>query len=195
MTARPSTLAYALLGLLAREPLSGYDLARQMKGPIRFFWHARHSQIYPELARLQAAGWVTHEVVPQADRPAKKVYTVTDSGRAALRDWVAEPMPLQPVRDELTLKAFSLWLADPAAATATFREQARQYRAQQAAFAGFEAQMQAEWGAQLDQPTSPEWALYATLRRGLGFAREAADWAEWVTEQLERAGGAADSGD
>ena len=49
-----TTLGYALLGLLARRPLSGYDLAGQLKVPVVFFWHARISQIYPELARLEA---------------------------------------------------------------------------------------------------------------------------------------------
>jgi hypothetical protein len=94
-------------------------------------------------------------------------------------------MELQSVRDELTLKAYSLWLADPTAAATTFREQARQYREQQAAFDGFEAGMQAVWGAKLDQPTTREGAMYATLRRGQGFVREAAEWAEWVAAQLE----------
>jgi DNA-binding PadR family transcriptional regulator len=84
----PSTLGYALLGLLAREPLSGYDLAQQMKGPVAFFWQAQHSQIYPELARLEKDGLVQFEVVPQYDRPAKKVYAPTEAGRAALRAWV-----------------------------------------------------------------------------------------------------------
>src|SRR3712207_7015289 len=63
-----TTLGYALLGLLAREPLSGYDLAQRLKGRVGFFWQARHSQIYPELGRLEAAGLVRHAVVEQQDR-------------------------------------------------------------------------------------------------------------------------------
>src|SRR5215469_6282498 len=53
---RISTLGYALLTLLAREPLSGYDLAQRMKRPLGFFWQAQHSQIYPELAGLEEHG-------------------------------------------------------------------------------------------------------------------------------------------
>src|SRR5450755_1045236 len=82
-----TTLGYALLGLLAAQPLSGYDLARKLKRPVGFFWPARHSQIYPELALLQAEGLVTHQVVEQTDRPDKKLYQITDSGRAAVRTW------------------------------------------------------------------------------------------------------------
>ncbi len=58
-----STLGYAVLGLLAREPASGYDLTRRMQAWIGFFWRAPHSRIYPELARLEAGGLVRHERV------------------------------------------------------------------------------------------------------------------------------------
>src|SRR6476646_1735266 len=70
------TLGYALLGLLARQPRWGYDLARRMQEPIGYFWHANHSQIYPELAALETDGLVTHEVVQQWDRPDKKLYSI-----------------------------------------------------------------------------------------------------------------------
>ena len=87
-----STLGFALLGLLAREPLSGYDLAQRLRGRIGFFWQARHSQIYPELARLVADGAVEFAVVTQQQRPDKKVYLITNTGRAALRVWVIAPV-------------------------------------------------------------------------------------------------------
>ena len=67
-----STLGYALLGMLAREPRSGYDLGRELKKPIGFFWHARYSQIYPELAKLEGRGYIKHEVIEQQDLPDKK---------------------------------------------------------------------------------------------------------------------------
>ena len=57
-----------------------------MKAPIGFYWHARYSQIYPELAKL--------EVVAQHDLPAKKVYTITEKGREALKEWVTTPNTL-----------------------------------------------------------------------------------------------------
>src|SRR4051794_29228186 len=86
-----STLGYALLALLEREPLSGYDLGQRMHKPIGFFWQAPRSQIYPELARLESLGYVLHEVIPQEDRPYKKLYTITEAGRLALKSWVSEP--------------------------------------------------------------------------------------------------------
>ena len=51
-----TTLGYAILGLLSREDLSGYDLTQRMAGRVGYFWSARHSQIYPELAKLEDGG-------------------------------------------------------------------------------------------------------------------------------------------
>src|ERR687885_279786 len=67
-----TSLGYALLGLLAREPLSGYDLASRMKERVGFFWQARHSQIYPELGRLEGEGMVTHRVVEEQEQRHKE---------------------------------------------------------------------------------------------------------------------------
>ena len=60
------SLRHAILGLLARQPSTGYDLARLFDLSLRTTWHASHSQIYPELARLEEAGMV--EVVGHGPR-------------------------------------------------------------------------------------------------------------------------------
>jgi DNA-binding PadR family transcriptional regulator len=183
--ARVSSLGYALLGLLAREPLSGYDLARRMRDRIGYFWHARHSQIYPELARLERDGLVRHEVVQQRDRPHKKVYAATAAGEATLRDWVTSPLEPPGVRDELVLRAYSLWLADPDAAAALFRDQERLHLAQLARYEQIEGQMR---GAATALPPSdhPHFASFVTLQRGISYEREYAAWCAWVAGLLEQ---------
>ena len=42
------SLRYAVLGLLARRPSTGYELTQTFDRSLRTSWHARHSQIYPE---------------------------------------------------------------------------------------------------------------------------------------------------
>jgi DNA-binding PadR family transcriptional regulator len=184
-----TTLGYALLGLLARGPLSGYDLARKMRQPVGFFWHARHSQIYPELARLEQQELVTHEVVEQRDRPDKKVYTITEDGRARLRAWIESPLNTIGTRDELVLRAFSVWLADRDHSIALFRDQQRRHLEQLALYEGFREQMEDDGAAEADA-ASPEFATYATLQRGLGYEREYAAWCGWMADQLGARGAA-----
>ncbi|HEX2098443.1 MAG TPA: PadR family transcriptional regulator [Rubrobacteraceae bacterium] len=181
-----STLGYALLGLLAREPLSGYDVKRRMEERVGFFWSARHSQIYPELARLEREGMVTHKVVEQSDRPDKKVYEATSVGLKDLKEWVTAPVDPRPTRDDLVLKAYSLWLVDPEEALALFREQEQRHEEQLRQYEEIWAWMEREWKRDLEQLDSPRFASYAALRRGILYEREYAEWCSWVAKRLEK---------
>jgi DNA-binding PadR family transcriptional regulator len=181
-----STLGYALLSLLARGQSSGYDLAQRMQRPIGYFWRAHRSQIYPELERLAANGLVTHERVEQQDRPDKKVYTLTEAGCEALRAWIISTPTPAPPRDELVLRAYSLWLADPEQAIALFRQEEERHAAQLAAYEATIASMERECGGDLRQQDSPQFGNYLALMRGIGYEREYAAWCRWVVEELER---------
>src|SRR5262245_8578767 len=179
-----STLGFALLGLLARDPLSGYDIAARLQRGVGPFWRAHHSQIYPELARLQADGLVEFEVVEQRDRPAKKVYAVTDPGRRALAEWVVSPLDVGTIRSELTLRAYSVWPADTRRAAALLREQEHLHREQLARYE--QDRRDAERSPAASDPRTPAFASYAALRRGIGYERELADWCGWLAAELER---------
>jgi PadR family transcriptional regulator AphA len=179
-----TTLGYALLGLLARDPLSGYDLARQLKHPIGFYWHARHSQIYPELATLEAAGLVSHQVVEQTDRPDKKVYAITDAGRTALSAWVTSPLATPFIREELVLRAASLWVADHDLARRMFDDHAQRHAQTLAEYEAHERWLHEHAAHELRDPWSPMFAIYATLRRGIGYEREYLAWCTWMARSL-----------
>lgn len=180
-----TTLGYAVLGLLAREALSGYDVAQRMKERVGFFWGAGHSQIYPELARLEGDGCVTYSVVLQKERPDKKVYEITARGLDVLKEWVTQPPPHKPTKDELTLKAYSLWLVDGGEAARLFREEGRRNEEQLVRYEGILAWMEREWADDLNRPDSPRFASYATLRRGILYERGNAEWCRWLVESIE----------
>src|SRR5215218_9068085 len=181
-----TTLGYAILGLLSREELSGYDLTQRMAGQVGYFWSARHSQIYPELAKLEEGGRVTHIVVEQTERPDKKVYKITAEGLDTLKEWVMQPPVSRPIRDELTLKAYSVWLADKEEAARLFREEELRHEEQLAHYEELRAWMESEHGQELRNPDSPSFAGYAALRRGIGYEREYAEWCRWVADSIER---------
>jgi DNA-binding PadR family transcriptional regulator len=151
-----TTLGYAILRLLSREELSGYDLSSRMRTRVGFFWEARHSQIYPELARLEARGLVTHHVVEQADRPDKKVYKVTASGLDALKEWATQLPAPRAARDELVLKAYSL--CSPKKAVALFKDRERLYEELLHEYESIESWMEKEWGKDVLRTDSPRLA-------------------------------------
>jgi DNA-binding PadR family transcriptional regulator len=181
-----STLGYALLTRLARKPHSGYELLQALKRPIGFFWQASQSQIYPELKRLEVLGLVSFEVVEQTTRPDKKVYSITPEGREALRAWAVAPTEPEPSRNELLLKTYTLWLADPARALKLFRAQEDRHRSQLAHYERILADIEQEHPAPI-KVHEPLFGDYATLQIGLRYEREYVAWCHWMVEQLEQA--------
>ncbi|MFF0814492.1 PadR family transcriptional regulator [Rhodococcus sp. NPDC003318] len=97
-------LDHALLVSLAEQSGSGYELARRFDRSIGYFWNATHQQIYRVLKRMDEAGWVIGETVGQQGKPDKRVYRVSDTGRAELASWIAEPTEAGHLRNELAVK-------------------------------------------------------------------------------------------
>ncbi len=83
-----SPTSYALLGLLAREPRSAYQLTSAMKNSlVRVFWPRAESHIYSEPKKLLRHGLVREEVQVSGGR-SRKVYSITAAGHDALRHWL-----------------------------------------------------------------------------------------------------------
>jgi DNA-binding PadR family transcriptional regulator len=101
-------LSDAILVLLTERPMSGYDLAKAFDASIGFFWTADHQQIYRELSRLKERGHVDVNEVVQSGRPNKLIYTITQSGLAALRTWSQRPTAPAPIKDDLLVRLYAL---------------------------------------------------------------------------------------
>ena len=93
------------MALLDATPMTGYTLAKQFDQSAAFVWHAPHSQIYPELRRLEAAGLIAGHEESRGARGTKRAYALTGEGRAELRRWVAELSPRPREHDGAYLKA------------------------------------------------------------------------------------------
>ncbi|MFP4345019.1 MAG: helix-turn-helix transcriptional regulator [Anaerolineales bacterium] len=94
MTAAPLDLEWSLLGFLRQEPTHGYELHRRLSRSrgLGLVWHLKQSQLYALLAKLEEQGYVDHTLEPQASRPPRKVYDLTEAGRQALLEWVQAPV-------------------------------------------------------------------------------------------------------
>ena len=106
MARRSSSSMEILLGLLTIEPMSGYDLGLTIRDSVGFFWNESYGQIYPNLKKLEAGGFVTSTAERQNGRPDRRVYAITKQGRERLRKWLAVPPQPEIPRNELLLKLF-----------------------------------------------------------------------------------------
>ena len=133
------SLRYAVLGLLARRPSTGYELTQTFDRSLRTSWHARHSQIYPELAKLEAADLV--EVIRHGARRSK-TYGITATGHIELRRWLVDAEPDRSQRSESGLRLFLTPLLDPEDRQVAYERDLARVEQELAGLGGIEAGMQ-----------------------------------------------------
>lgn len=97
-------LRHALLGLLQAGPRHGYELKQAFEDVLAGTWEVNPGQIYTTLARLERDGLVANELVAQDGRPDKKVFRLTEAGRAELNNWFETTLSDQWPRDEFLVK-------------------------------------------------------------------------------------------
>lgn len=98
------SIQHALLTSLLEKPSTGYGLASRFDRSIGYFWQASHQQIYRELRRMAAAGWVVAEEEGGEGRRKRKTYQVLTAGIDELKRWVATPSGSADSQRELLVK-------------------------------------------------------------------------------------------
>jgi DNA-binding PadR family transcriptional regulator len=116
------SLRHALLAVLTAEPMTGYDLVKYFDGSVAYVWSAPHSQIYPELRRMEREGLLDVEVLPRGRLAEKRLYSVNQAGLAELRRWALEPVTHPPERDPYRLRAAHFEFASYEAARSQLEE-------------------------------------------------------------------------
>jgi PadR family transcriptional regulator, regulatory protein AphA len=166
--------SYLVLGLLAREGTSTpYDLKRHVASTFGHLWPFPHAVLYNEPARLVERGFATEERETEARR--RRLFTITDSGRGILREWLARPAR-QPaeLRDLGLLQLFFADLEPTTVRLAIAEEQLAQHRARLAAY---EAAQRPGAGTGAGARSIEQWRA-VTLPMGLLYERAAIDfWA------------------
>jgi DNA-binding PadR family transcriptional regulator len=88
------------LGVLTLRDMTGYEIKKHFEQSFAHFFVAGYGSIYPALSELTRARLVRCQDVAQAKRPDKKVYRITDAGRAQLETALAQTPPRHKVRSE-----------------------------------------------------------------------------------------------
>lgn len=177
------SLKYAILSLLAHDPLTGYELMKLFDGSVGYFWHATHPQIYKELARLERAGKIAHRSVEQKGRPTKKIYSLSESGRAELLDWLRVPPGTQRVKDEMMLKTFCSGLLSDAEALELIRRHRELHEMKLKRYQELERFLESGLNLSSRDRLGP----YLTLLRGIRYERDYIGWCDEATKLIQRA--------
>ncbi|SDS58532.1 transcriptional regulator, PadR family [Paenibacillaceae bacterium GAS479] len=176
-----SSTKFVLLSLLAREPLSGYDMKLQMKNRVDFFYKINNNQLYPTLSKLEEEGFVQLQAYERESyRPARKVYKITDAGIECLKDWVKEPGSWE----EFLLKQYSSWLVEPEILIPILEEKKREQEQILAEFKG----KTASFREQNEQLTSdhPFFSSTAVLEMGYRLGKCKIEWCDTMIDWLKK---------
>ncbi len=169
---------FAVLGVLALSPGSGYDVKKFLGQSIGHFWKISYGQVYPLLKQLAGEGLATMSRETQAKRPARNVYSITDQGMEALRLWLASPLEIRQKDEgrEVLLRLFFGGFA-PLEVNISHVEQLRQWVGRgRVIYSEIEGRLKRD---KAGSPHLPYWLM--TLRMGL-FNGEA--MSKWCTETL-----------
>src|SRR5690349_12185945 len=174
------------MAALLEGEASGYDLAKGFDASVANFWAATPQQLYRELDRMQADGWVDARVVPQERRPTKRLFSLTDSGRAELRRFTATAPRPAAIRDDLLVMVQAADADDAAAVRATLTDQPARAQTRIERYERLRARLLAGRTEEEFLASDDRVGPYLTLLRGLAFERENRDWAQQSAAVLDR---------
>jgi len=184
------SLRDAVLAALLEGEASGYDLAKGFDASVANFWMATPQQLYRELERLADQGLIQARVVHQERRPNKRMFSLTEAGRDAIRQFTARAPKPSVIRDELAVKVLAADAGDAQAVRDFMVERLQWAKAKLQRYERMRARMldgrsEDEYLAQTER-VGP----YLTLLRGISFEQENIRWAERVLKVIERRQGA-----
>jgi len=177
------SLDYAILGFLNYGEFSGYDLKKAFDASISHFWSANQSQIYRTLARLSEEGWVGMAVVEQDERPNRKVYHITEAGKAALQQWLAMPLPFETEHSATLIQIFFSAQRDTTAVLAALQQQAEALQARLDRFESIPKQAEAYMQQINSEREVFFWTL--TLDYGMQVNRAKLAWVEAAIRKIQ----------
>ncbi len=177
-------LRYALLALLSRRSLSGYELTKRFYGSVAFCWHAHQSQIYSELTRLERAGAVSSKLETQRTRPNRKIFTLTEPGRAELTAWLRTPEPALALKDEWLIRFWAVDLLAPEDARTLLLSCRRLHEDRLRAYRGLLRTLRREHGS-LERTTHETLVgPYLCLQQGVWHEEMYIRWCRWAAARL-----------
>lgn len=172
-------LKHTILAFLSRQPLSGYEIAKEFaEGFGSCFWKASQQQVYAELTKLEQQGHVTYEAIPQPGRLDKKIYSLTEQGLQELTRWLVQPSEPSPIREDLGV----MGLAGHLVAREVVVREIQRRRQLHAETLQRAQQLDEYFAHHLDSLELKDVYMHLIIRRGIRYQ---AEWVAWCDEALE----------
>jgi len=176
--------AKVILGMLAAQPRSGYEIKQLVDNSARFFWAASYGQIYPELKRLKKAGLISGDDSSTGGRQ-RTTFRLTAKGERAAREWMSKPAEVLETRDEGLLKLFFSGSIEPTRTAEIARERAAASRAMAEQLRFIQQQVD-EAGKPEGADANPDAGSLTVLRYGIEMSEWNAAFFERAADDLER---------
>lgn len=171
-------LKHTILAFLCRQPMSGYDVAKEFaEGFGGCFWKASQQQVYAELTKLEQQGNVSYEAIPQPGRLDKKIYSITEQGQQELLDWLTKPCEPTAIREDLGVMGLAGHLVSPQVVIREI-ERRRQLHLEMAEQV---KNLDEQFAKHLDSLELKDLYMHLIIRRGIRYQEE---WVAWCDEAL-----------
>ena len=95
---KTTTLEFAILGLVNKAPLSGYQLRQEFETTALGNYSSSPGAIYPALKRLQDSGFV-EQIYPNGSK--KQKYKCTADGKKVLKGWFLKEIERKDISHNL----------------------------------------------------------------------------------------------
>jgi len=87
--------------------MHGYDIHKFLSSGLNGVWYVGMSNMYGMLKKLESDGHVSSVIEAQANRPARRIFSVTEKGRNFFGDWISKPVNnIRDLRVEFIAKLY-----------------------------------------------------------------------------------------
>ena len=182
MTDKPlTTLEYALLGLVATAPMSGYDVHKVFDTTPLAHFSSSPGAIYPALRRLERRGLLMAALDRRTETRPRRVYSLTEAGEESLNAWLHQPV----TRDDLIRGSGSPILrfvfTEGRLSTEGVLTYLDSYRQT------LERYLEELHGHERQMPRDASLHAGLALEHGIRGYQSELEWVQWVTAKMKRA--------
>jgi PadR family transcriptional regulator AphA len=134
------------------------------------------------LTKMEQKEFIVHEHVKQMGKPDKKIFSITEKGKAALEKWNAESPSDTVNKDEFLIKVYSMWLSDKESSIKLIQDRISRLKETMANLSNKLVEM--EQKSKLD-PMSKHFGRYILFNRKIRLVEEEKTWCQWVLDLIK----------